>query len=213
MKTLVVRVWIERPSDLYDTVINLMYQHGVGISLSGDLFDNNTAVPFLNRSVHILRENNVHCIIYDSSILLMHHSRKVLEKQLAEFGISTVGRKWIELDTAANLVGQLPDIEIRPRFRYKGVLALRLQDLPLSVRAYNALRQSNSVGQLGDMLILTEEQLLRKMNFGRKSLNEVKDLLQLADASLRPGMSLEQVREFNKSPANGSNNTLARLKK
>jgi len=48
--------------------------------------------------------------------------------------------------------------------------------LELSVRSYNCLKNAN-IQTIGDLVQKTESEMLRTKNFGRKSLNEIKELL------------------------------------
>jgi DNA-directed RNA polymerase subunit alpha len=52
----------------------------------------------------------------------------------------------------------------------------RVDDLELSVRSMNCLRNDNIV-YIGDLVQKTENEMLRTPNFGRKSLNEIKEVL------------------------------------
>ena len=52
-----------------------------------------------------------------------------------------------------------------------------IDDLDLSVRSVNSLKNSN-VRTLGDLVRLTEGQILQVKNFGKKSLQEIADLLE-----------------------------------
>ncbi len=49
-------------------------------------------------------------------------------------------------------------------------------ELELSVRAYNCLKNAN-IKTIGDLVQKTENEMLRTKNFGRRSLNEIKDIL------------------------------------
>ncbi|MFZ5995998.1 MAG: DNA-directed RNA polymerase subunit alpha [Nitrospirota bacterium] len=51
-----------------------------------------------------------------------------------------------------------------------------IDELELSVRAYNCLKNAN-IKTLGDLVQRTEHEMLKTKNFGRKSLNEIKDIL------------------------------------
>jgi len=53
----------------------------------------------------------------------------------------------------------------------------RVEDLELSVRSANCLKNDNIV-YIGDLVQKTEQELLRTPNFGRKSLNEISEVLQ-----------------------------------
>lgn len=51
-----------------------------------------------------------------------------------------------------------------------------VEELGVSVRTYNCLKNAN-IQTIGELVVSTEEDLLRTKNFGRTSLNEIKDLL------------------------------------
>lgn len=51
-----------------------------------------------------------------------------------------------------------------------------IDELELSVRAYNCLKNAN-IKTLADLVQKTEHEMLRTKNFGRKSLNEIKEIL------------------------------------
>lgn len=53
----------------------------------------------------------------------------------------------------------------------------KVDDLELSVRAQNCLKNDNII-YIGDLVQKTEQDMLRTPNFGRKSLNEIKEMLQ-----------------------------------
>ncbi len=56
------------------------------------------------------------------------------------------------------------------------VLGRSVEELELSVRSYNCLKNA-SIQTIGDLVQKTEAEMLRTKNFGRKSLNEIKELL------------------------------------
>jgi len=51
-----------------------------------------------------------------------------------------------------------------------------VEELELSVRSYNCLKNAN-IQTIGDLVQKTEAEMLRTKNFGRKSLNEIKEIL------------------------------------
>ncbi|MBI3208363.1 MAG: DNA-directed RNA polymerase subunit alpha [Candidatus Solibacter usitatus] len=57
------------------------------------------------------------------------------------------------------------------------VLSRSVEELELSVRSYNCLKNAN-IGTIGDLVQRSEAEMLRTKNFGRKSLNEIKEILQ-----------------------------------
>src|SRR5579859_1303995 len=56
------------------------------------------------------------------------------------------------------------------------VLNRSVEELELSVRSYNCLKNAN-IATIGDLVQRTESEMLRTKNFGRKSLNEIKEIL------------------------------------
>ena len=63
-----------------------------------------------------------------------------------------------------------------------------VEELELSVRSYNCLKNAD-IKLIGDLVTRTEAEMLKTKNFGRKSLNEIKDLL--AEMGLSLGMNVE----------------------
>src|SRR5882762_6996882 len=72
--------------------------------------------------------------------------------------------------------------------RRNAVLEIPISDFELSVRSRNCLKKMN-IRTLGDLLRITEQELLSYKNFGETSLNEIKALL--AQKGLRLGQSLD----------------------
>src|SRR6185436_1956232 len=80
------------------------------------------------------------------------------------------------------------DLE-RKEDRLNQILRTPITDFELSVRARNCLNKMNIV-MLGDLVRLTEQELLSYKNFGETSLNEIKEIL--ASKNLRLGMKHEE---------------------
>ena len=51
-----------------------------------------------------------------------------------------------------------------------------VEELELSVRSYNCLKNAN-IATIGELIQKSEQEMLRTKNFGRKSLNEIKEIL------------------------------------
>ena len=58
------------------------------------------------------------------------------------------------------------------------MLDMPIEDLDLPMRAYNSLKRNNIV-KVGQLLQLQDEDLLRMRNFGKKSLDEMKERLRM----------------------------------
>ena len=75
----------------------------------------------------------------------------------------------------------IPDLAFNPAFLKK------VDELELSVRSANCLKNDNIV-YIGDLVQKSEAEMLRTPNFGRKSLNEIKEVL--ANMGLHLGMDV-----------------------
>lgn len=84
--------------------------------------------------------------------------------------------------TALPVDGGKPQIQVDP------ILLRPVDDLELTVRSANCLKAEN-IYYIGDLIQRTENELLKTPNLGRKSLNEIKEVL--AARGLTLGMKLE----------------------
>jgi DNA-directed RNA polymerase subunit alpha len=66
--------------------------------------------------------------------------------------------------------------EAKPDLPFNPALLKKVDELELSVRSANCLKNDNIV-YIGDLIQKTEAEMLRTPNFGRKSLNEIKEVL------------------------------------
>jgi len=67
-----------------------------------------------------------------------------------------------------------------------------IDELELSVRSYNCLKNAD-IKSIGDLVQRSESEMLKTKNFGRKSLNEIKELL--AEMGLSLGMKIDGILE------------------
>jgi DNA-directed RNA polymerase subunit alpha len=109
-------------------------------------------------------------------------------------------------DVEASMEMIIDEDQERVRERRSAVLDIPVTDFELSVRARNCLKKMN-IANLGDLLRITEADLLAYKNFGETSLNEIKAML--AQKGLRLGQSLEEQRQARRAelpplPANVS---------
>jgi DNA-directed RNA polymerase subunit alpha len=74
-----------------------------------------------------------------------------------------------------------------PELAFNPALLKKVDELELSVRSANCLKNDNIV-YIGDLVQKTEAEMLRTPNFGRKSLNEIKEVL--AQMGLHLGMEI-----------------------
>jgi DNA-directed RNA polymerase subunit alpha len=74
-----------------------------------------------------------------------------------------------------------------PQLPFNPALLKKVDELELSVRSANCLKNDNIV-YIGDLIQKSEAEMLRTPNFGRKSLNEIKEVL--ASMGLHLGMDV-----------------------
>jgi DNA-directed RNA polymerase subunit alpha len=106
------------------------------------------------------------------------HAAKILKNQLSIF-ITFEEEEEAEMVTPA---GQ-EEIEKLNENLFRSV-----DELELSVRSANCLKHAN-IKLIGDLVQKTEAEILATKNFGRKSLNEIKEIL--SEMGLSLGMKLE----------------------
>ena len=102
---------------------------------------------------------------------------KILKEQLTIF---------INFDEEAEEREDVEPEEERERFNEN--LYRTVDELELSVRSANCLKNAG-IKLIGELVSRSEAEMLKTQNFGRKSLNEIKDIL--ADMGLTLGMKLD----------------------
>lgn len=75
-----------------------------------------------------------------------------------------------------------------PKSKFNDNLFRRIEEIELSVRSANCLENAD-IKFIGELVQKTEAEMLRTKNFGRKSLNEIKEIL--TEMGLSLGMKLE----------------------
>jgi DNA-directed RNA polymerase subunit alpha len=68
-----------------------------------------------------------------------------------------------------------------------------VDELELSVRSYNCLKNAD-IKTIGDLVTRSEAEMLKTKNFGRKSLNEIKDILTEMGLSLGMDIDVKKLR-------------------
>jgi DNA-directed RNA polymerase subunit alpha len=95
---------------------------------------------------------------------------------------------------------QISAEEHRDDLPFNRNLLRKVDELELSVRSANCLKNDNIV-YIGDLVQKTEQEMLRTPNFGRKSLNEIKEVLAAMGLSLGmtvPGWPPENIEDLAK---------------
>ena len=115
------------------------------------------------------------------------YAGRILQDQLAlfvQFDDSSVTRSAAPIGQAAPQQGTETTGDTQQINRY---LLKKVDELELSVRSANCLKNDNII-YIGDLVGKTEAEMLRTPNFGRKSLNEIKEVL--SSMGLRLGMEI-----------------------
>jgi DNA-directed RNA polymerase subunit alpha len=102
------------------------------------------------------------------------YGARILQDQLSIF---------INFDEPSKVVIE----DAKPELEFNAALLKKVDELELSVRSANCLKNDNIV-YIGDLIQKTEAEMLRTPNFGRKSLNEIKEVL--AQMGLHLGMEV-----------------------
>ena len=82
---------------------------------------------------------------------------------------------------------EIPKQKVLKEPEFNKNLLKKVEELELSVRSMNCLKNDNII-YIGDLVQKTEPEMLRTPNFGRKSLNEIKEVL--SSMSLYLGMEI-----------------------
>lgn len=114
----------------------------------------------------------------------------ILQDQLSVFGgIATIGIEPVVPVQAQPVIPQQQEIPVvKPQPPVDPILRRPVDDLELTVRSANCLKAEN-IYYIGDLIQRTENELLKTPNLGRKSLNEIKEVLGTHGLTL--GMKLD----------------------
>ncbi len=107
----------------------------------------------------------------------VRQSARILMDQISVFAALEGAGDYVDNPQARGNAPQIDPVLLRP-----------VDDLELTVRSANCLKAEN-IYYIGDLIQRTENELLKTPNLGRKSLNEIKEVL--AARGLTLGMKLE----------------------
>lgn len=96
-----------------------------------------------------------------------------------------------QLNTFINFEEEVePEVEeiLEEEIPFNENLNKRVEELELSVRSANCLQNAN-IKHIGELIQKTESEMLKTKNFGRKSLNEIKEIL--SEMGLSLGMKID----------------------
>ena len=129
---------------------------------------------------------------YDKLILDITTDGRISAKEALAFA-SRIGIKhfesFIELNTYDLSFQEEVEEKDNDRDEILQKLCLRINEIELSVRSTNCLN-SAQIQTIGELIVNHESEMLKYRNFGKKSLNEIKD--KLHDMNLSLGMDLSR---------------------
>jgi DNA-directed RNA polymerase subunit alpha len=92
---------------------------------------------------------------------------------------------------------EMPTVDV-DRVQLLENLKRSVDELELSVRSYNCLKNAN-IRNIGELVQKSEAEMLKTRNFGRKSLNEIKEILETLGLTLGMKLDDEVLAELAKS--------------
>lgn len=107
------------------------------------------------------------------------HASSILRKHLDVF---------VNYDDSMVDFDEAPEAQSEENAELKKLLNMSVNEIELSVRAANCLNNAN-ITTVGQLAMKTEAEMLKYRNFGKKSLNEIKD--KLSDLGLALGMKID----------------------
>ena len=115
------------------------------------------------------------------------YAARILQDQLALFVHFDDSAMTRQAPVSQGGVPAAPSADTGDTAQINRYLLKKVDELELSVRSANCLKNDNII-YIGDLVQKTEAEMLRTPNFGRKSLNEIKEVL--SSMGLRLGMEI-----------------------
>ncbi len=104
--------------------------------------------------------------------------------------------KNLDGSTELNSETELEDDQLQPTVNQaqeddtSKTLDMTIEDLDLSVRSFNCLKRAG-INVVGDLVVKTEDEMMKVRNLGRKSLDEVRKKLEDLGLSFKPSVEVE----------------------
>ena len=177
-----MQIKIERGRGYVPGSLGRSESHGIGRVVLDASFSPVRRVSYAVESARVEQRTDLDRLLIDietNGVIqpeeAVRQSARILVEQLSVFAALEGGHD--ALDAFSGRTPQLDPILLRP-----------VDDLELTVRSANCLKAEN-IYYIGDLIQRSENELLKTPNLGRKSLNEIKEVL--ASRGLTLGMKLE----------------------
>jgi DNA-directed RNA polymerase subunit alpha len=173
---LVMELVVERGKGYVPAERHRKSEHVIGVIPVDSVF---SPIQKVNYAVEDTRVG--HATDYDRLVLEVWTDGSIRpEEALQEAGRLLIDFFRLLAGTAAG-----PEVAVGPQAEETNKLAsMPIEELDLSVRPYNCLKRAG-INTVGDLLQRTEDEVVNVKNFGRKSLDEVKEKLAAMGLELR----------------------------
>jgi DNA-directed RNA polymerase subunit alpha len=127
-------------------------------------------------------------IDYDKITLEIWTDGSILPKDALAFSAKILSDHFkVFVDFEETFEVEVPEVVDEAKAKMREQLDRSVEELELSVRSSNCLRQAD-IKTIGDLVVKSEAEMLKYRNFGRKSLKEIQDVL--TDMGLGLGMDV-----------------------
>ncbi|MHB1305937.1 MAG: DNA-directed RNA polymerase subunit alpha [Limisphaerales bacterium] len=165
---------------------NKKLDQAIGVIAIDSLFSPVTRVRYAVEAARVGQKTD-----YDKLILEIWTDGRITPSD-ALVQASAILKKHLEpfynYDENAIQFEEVVDSQDEERVRMKKLLNMSVNEIELSVRAANCLNNAN-ITTVGQLAMKTEQEMLKYRNFGKKSLNEIKD--KLTSLGLALGMNID----------------------
>ena len=142
--------------------------------------------PIINVAYNVENAREGDSLDYDKLTLEVETNGSVIPEDAVAFSARILQDQLMPFINFDEPTIEAPEQGVDP-FPFNRNLLRKVDELELSVRSANCLKNDNIV-YIGDLIQKSEGEMLRTPNFGRKSLNEIKEVL--AEMGLHLGMDV-----------------------
>jgi DNA-directed RNA polymerase subunit alpha len=185
---------IEEAIDAYEAAVERDANHELAVfrlAYSHDLFGDEDRAMELYESLAHRRPAHVHALLNLAAVYEDHgqleEAYSCVERVLLEHPNHPRALMFAK-DIESSMTMQYDETQERSRAKRNAIMDTPVSDFELSVRSRNCLKKMN-INTLGDLLRVSEAELLAYKNFGETSLNEIKAMLK------QKGLRLGQLKD------------------
>jgi len=174
---LVMELIVERGTGYVPAERHRKSEHVIGVIPIDSIFSPIQKVNFLVEDTRVGQMTD-----YDRLVLEVWTAGSIRPEEAVKEA-SRILIDYLKLFTAGE-EGVPGALEAGPDGELSRLYAMPIEELDLSVRPYNCLKRAG-INAVGDLVQRTEEEIVNVKNFGRKSLDEVKEKLAVLGLTLR----------------------------